>query len=288
MSTIFCPNCGAPNRETAKYCGKCAGLLAPLSPATMVMDYEPERKRRRRRRSGSRRAARPAKRSPWPFVLIVCLALGAGLASAWITQQYAARNAAPAPALQAAAPAAATPPAPPAPAPAAQTPAPEPAPSPAPEDAATPDTPAPDDSAAPSPANGETASQAADEEQAPAPAVETPAVETPAATAHAQPAARLLEHRKTLPPGNRRAAAPRPATAPAHAAAPLPEPPPAAAPTPVAPPPPTPAQACAGRQFLARSLCLQQECSKPGMGRHAVCVQMRERERALQQGSGGA
>ena len=82
MSTIFCPNCGAPNRETAKYCGKCAGLLAPLSPATMVMDYEPERKRRRRRRSGSRRAARPAKRSPWPFVLIVCLALGAGLASA--------------------------------------------------------------------------------------------------------------------------------------------------------------------------------------------------------------
>lgn len=282
MSTIFCPNCGAPNRETAKYCGKCAGLLAPLSPATMVMDYEPERKRRRRRRSGSRRAARPAKRSPWPFVLIVCLALGAGLASAWITQQYAARNAASAPALQAAAPAAATPPPPPAPAPAAQTPAPEPAPSPAPEDAATPDTPAPDDSAAPSPANGETASQAADEEQAPA-----PAVETSAATAHAQPAARL-ERRKTLPPGNRRAAAPRPATAPAHAAAPLPEPPPAAAPTPVAPPPPTPAQACAGRQFLARSLCLQQECSKPGMGRHAVCVQMRERERALQQGSGGA
>ena len=62
MSTIFCPNCGAPNRETAKYCGKCAGLLAPLSPATMVMDYEPERKRRRRRRSGSRRAARPAYR----------------------------------------------------------------------------------------------------------------------------------------------------------------------------------------------------------------------------------
>ncbi len=282
MSTIFCPNCGAPNRETAKYCGKCAGLLAPLSPATVVMDYEPERKRRRRRRSGSRRAARPAKRSPWPFVLIVCLALGAGLASAWITQQYAARNAAPAPALQAAAPAAATPPPPPAPAPAAQTPAPEPAPSPAPEDAAAPDTPAPDDSAAPSPANGGPASQAADEEQAPA-----PAVETPAATAHAQPAARL-EHRKTLPPGNRRAAAPRPATAPAHAAAPLPEPPPAAAPTPVAPPPPTPAQACAGRQFLARSICLQQECSKPGMGRHAVCVQMRERERALQQGSGGA
>lgn len=282
MSTIFCPNCGAPNRETAKYCGKCAGLLAPLSPATVVMDYEPERKRRRRRRSGSRRAARPAKRSPWPFVLIVCLALGAGLASAWITQQYAARNAASAPALQAAAPAAATPPPPPAPAPAAQTPAPEPAPSPAPEDAAAPDTPAPDDSAAPSPANGETASQAADEEQATA-----PAVETPAATAHAQPAARL-EHRKTLLPSNRRAAAPRPATAPAHAAAPLPEPPPVAAPTPVAPPPPTPAQACAGRQFLARSLCLQQECSKPGMGRHAVCVQMRERERALQQGSGGA
>lgn len=282
MSTIFCPNCGAPNRETAKYCGKCAGLLAPLSPATVVMDYEPERKRRRRRRSGSRRAARPAKRSPWPFVLIVCLALGAGLASAWITQQYAARNAAPAPALQAAAPAAATPPPPPAPAPAAQTPAPEPAPSPAPEDAAAPDTPVPDDSAAPSPANGETASQAADEEQAPA-----PAVETPAATAHAQPAARL-EHRKTLLPSNRRAAAPRPATAPAHAAAPLPEPPPVAAPTPVAPPPPTPAQACAGRQFLARSICLQQECSKPGMGRHAVCVQMRERERALQQGSGGA
>lgn len=67
MSTIFCPNCGAPNRETAKYCGKCAGLLAPLSPATMVMDYEPAHKARHTmstKGQGERLAGRAARLLP--------------------------------------------------------------------------------------------------------------------------------------------------------------------------------------------------------------------------------
>ena len=69
--------------------------------------------------------------------------------------------------------------------------------------------------------------------------------------------------------------APEPAALP-QAAAPetLPQPPP-----PLAPPARVagPLEACAGAGFLARSMCIHQECQKAGMASHPVCVESRQR-----------
>ncbi|MCZ2292746.1 MAG: hypothetical protein LC125_12440 [Burkholderiales bacterium] len=62
----------------------------------------------------------------------------------------------------------------------------------------------------------------------------------------------------------------------AAAAAPAPDPQPAA-----------PRELCAGSSFLARAVCLQRECRKPGMQQHPQCVQMRELQRSLHNPDGG-
>jgi hypothetical protein len=61
------------------------------------------------------------------------------------------------------------------------------------------------------------------------------------------------------------------------AEAPRPTPPALAAP---------PATLCANSRFIAHAVCLQRECSKPGLQQHPQCVRMREQQQALQDGSG--
>ena len=279
MNTLFCPNCGAGNRASAKYCCKCASLLAPLSPQTLVMEYVPTaRRRRKHRRHNAPLQLAPVKRSAWPIALIVLIALGAGLAGAWLSQQYAQTRltqgkppAAAAPASNQAPPAA--PAAQTAAAPAALAARPEPEPEPEPEPAA--ENPPPDTSA---PKPSEPAG----------PPAQSPAgqnVPASAATAHTAPKAvgATPRHAQRQPAGSEAPAsrhtgiqerisyetAPRPA-APAPATTASPE------------------QACAGRQFISRAICLKQECSRPGMQRHPTCASIRQRERELQQASGGA
>lgn len=67
-------------------------------------------------------------------------------------------------------------------------------------------------------------------------------------------------------------------------APPAPEPPPPPPrPKPAPPRPPSPEEACADASFLARPLCIHQECQKPAVAAHPVCVEARRRFEAEQQ-----
>ena len=71
-------------------------------------------------------------------------------------------------------------------------------------------------------------------------------------------------------------AAPRPAAS-STTASDAPSPPPAPKPAPAAAPARGPLEACADSNFLTRPMCLFNECQKPGLAQHPVCVQERKR-----------
>ena len=101
MSRI-CPQCGAENRDAAKFCLKCAHQLVPLGPAADA-DAAPRKRRRKRRKVAE---AQPAHlRAVLVGTLALTLALG-GL-GLWIgrggTRPDASVQAAPAPVAAAAA-----------------------------------------------------------------------------------------------------------------------------------------------------------------------------------------
>ncbi|RYF07788.1 MAG: serine/threonine protein kinase [Comamonadaceae bacterium] len=78
----------------------------------------------------------------------------------------------------------------------------------------------------------------------------------------------------------RRAQEPASSVVVVEAPAPAPVPAPAPAPAPVRPAPariPTPEEACANAGFLARPLCIHEECQKAGQGGQPVCVENRRR-----------
>jgi hypothetical protein len=103
--------------------------------------------------------------------------------------------------------------------------------------------------------------------------------EAPAAPASRPAAARRTAHRASAsePVAAVGAVAPeRPVPAPEPASAPPPRPRPAA-------PAPDPLQACAQVGFLSRPLCLYQECQKPGLASHPVCVENRRHLEAEEQ-----
>ena len=66
---------------------------------------------------------------------------------------------------------------------------------------------------------------------------------------------------------------------------PPPPPPPVAEPKPraAAPRVPSPQEACADANFLARPMCVHQECQKPSQAGHPVCVENRRRYEAEEQ-----
>lgn len=257
---MICSNCGADNRESAKFCIKCAKQLVPLWPATVQMDESTARKRRRKRRSGSADASDAQAPDGPRLGLYLFAGLLLAAVTAWaaysITSQMSSHQDAPVVA-------AATSPAEPASAALA-----EPAPMPPPAVVATPEPPAA--SALPEPAA---------HAHLPAPAADT-------ATSRSDTKARPRPTSTAVKPGAARqaASAPRPAG-------------PAVEPEPVAPPPapapaPRPAAAtetvalCADSRFIAHSVCLQRECARPGMRQHPQCARMREQQQALHDGSG--
>ena len=120
---------------------------------------------------------------------------------------------------------------------------------------------------------------------APAASVEVPAV---AAAASVAPPA-FVPASAPKPTPRQRRAAPEPATSPIVAyeepPPPPPPPPPVAEPKPrpVAPRVPSPQEACADANFLARPMCVHQECQKPSQANHPVCVENRRRYEAEEQ-----
>ena len=129
-------------------------------------------------------------------------------------------------------------------------------------------------------------------------AVTAPAVPAPVAAASvasegagaaATPAFVVAPAGRMLP-----GASPRAASVSASAALPDRQPPPAPPPAPPAavaqPGPravparvPTPQEACAGSNFLARPLCIHQECQKPSQAAQPICVENRQRYEADEQ-----
>ena len=101
-----------------------------------------------------------------------------------------------------------------------------------------------------------------------------------AATAEApvaRPTARALAQRRNTPEPS----APVPVVV---QDVPVPPPPPALAPKPVvALVRVGPEEACADASFLARPLCIFNECKKPGLTGHPVCVDVRRRQEADEQ-----
>ncbi|MFZ3125312.1 MAG: hypothetical protein WA129_09435, partial [Acidovorax sp.] len=103
-------------------------------------------------------------------------------------------------------------------------------------------------------------------------------VQVPVVRPAARPAARAAVQRRNLPEP--------PAAGPVVAQdAPVPPPEPAMAPRPKAVPLRTlgPKEACADAGFLARPLCIFNECKKPALMEHPVCVEVRQRQEAEEQ-----
>ena len=255
---LTCPNCGAENRETAKFCRKCAQQLVPLGKT----EPTPEPALRRRKRRPAADAAAPdSTASPSSSLRLhgFLIAMDALLLAALIGVLLAQRNAV-------------------APARAKATVA--LAPASAPSNAAAPAIPASAAGVAvlPAPAAPESLPAAslatALPPVGPASGMTTPTTAAPARTdAPARPA-------RAAPKSTPK---PSPATSsPPAAAAPAALPPRSApAPFPVAA-----TMLCADARFLAHAVCLQNECSKPALRQHPQCVRMREQQEALRRGSG--
>lgn len=243
---LTCSKCGADNRESAKFCLKCAHQLVPLSstPARPAK----QRKRRRQRLPSMlyMESADNIPRPPWRLIgIAAALLTGAALWAFLVPHRHTAAVQVSSASVTAS---------PQAPAPAMSTPASQPL--------------------------AVAAAPAAPHTQSPAPPpalADAPPLAAPAPSAVPPKAVRAPATTRTKP----RAPAPA-ATQPAPAAPqalPPPAPPPPA-PAPAAPPSPAPGL-CAGSQFIAHAICLQAECNKPDQRQHPQCVRMRERQEAL-------
>ena len=130
----------------------------------------------------------------------------------------------------------------------------------------------------PAPALAQTASLAASEAIGPGEEVIEPRHEealppSPVASATSSP---VVPARKPSAPKAATAPASRP-PAPAATAGEVPSPPPAPKPAPAAAPARGPLEACADSNFLTRPMCVFNECQKPALAQHPVCVQERKR-----------
>ena len=137
--------------------------------------------------------------------------------------------------------------------------------------------------AAPPPAVMETALQ--DPAAAASAAVDGAASDTVAAAS--MPAPALVPASAPRAPTRARRAAPEPAPTPivVHEEPPPPPPPVVTEPKPRPPPPrvPSPQEACADANFLARPMCIHQECQKPSQANQPICVENRRRYEADEQ-----
>ena len=75
--SLICPQCGAENRDSAKFCLKCAHQLVPLGAATEP-PAEPRKRRRKRRPVAQDQPARRRQMLLWGVVLVGAL-IGMGI-----------------------------------------------------------------------------------------------------------------------------------------------------------------------------------------------------------------
>ena len=112
---------------------------------------------------------------------------------------------------------------------------------------------------------------------------ETAAASAPLAAAPAPTQSAVSASSARVPARNAKRVAPEPATPiVVHEEPPPPPPPPVVEPKPRPAPPriPTPQEACADASFLARPMCIHQECQKPSQANQPICVENRRRYEA--------
>lgn len=251
---LTCAHCGAENRESAKYCRQCAAQLVPLGEPTQPLELEAPTSRRRRRRSSRRRSqpARPPLARIAGTILVGLAALLVFVSLGWSGRTPDAGS---------------TP---------AETAAAEASPrSGSASDKVALTAPAPESEAVARAAEAVEALQAPDAVAALAKSIGASATKT-AATAAADT---TTTKRPAQAPRKARAAPPQvpaseqvAATVAADAAVPV---------RAVAAEPPV--VLCQGSRFLAHAMCMQNECSKPGLRQHPQCQRMRELQDSLHQ-----
>lgn len=258
---LTCPQCGADNRDSAKFCRTCAHQLVALGPSADVTLAEAQararRRRRRARRTAAARAAAPALRLRAAWVLLSLALLIVLGALGWsrgardrAALAHEADRVAPVPAALAAAAGPAEPPTAPALA--------------APESAAV--------------------ARAAEAVQALQARQHALARERSAAPPDAQPRPGQTPAPAARPQRRTSAGATRtPRTTPLPGAEAQPSGLAAAGAAPPAPraEPQRPVELCGNERFLSRALCLQRACDQPGLAGHPQCVRMRELQQAL-------
>ena len=254
---LICPKCGAENRETAKFCLKCAQQMVPLGGAEPEPPA-PRRRKRRRSATGAEVASGPKERANRSRYALGGAAIVLMAAAFVWTISPGPRSGSAMPSAEVVKTSA------------AQTPA---------------------SAAAPvaMPSSSARAAPAASTSVAAAVASDVPPL---AASASAAAPSRALTPAPKSEPAARapartasKTATARPPMAPAPAA-PVVEAPAPVAPTPAPPAPAPAATLCAGQAFIAHAVCLQTECNKPAMRQQAQCVRMREQQEALRRGSG--
>lgn len=253
---LTCSACGAENRESAKFCLKCAQPLVALASSQQPAQNSTRRRRKKRKSGASRQAAARQDRLWLVFLALALLMLGFSIWR-WGVQHGAAQTAPTTPS-----------------APSATQSAPLSVPLRAPESEALERT-----QQALRELELEAAEQAAQRE-----------AERAAEQARQQDAAHQAELAKAAAKRKDAAAAPPPAQALerdsgiTETVERLPGP---AAPAPAQTPPAGPARLCAGEGVFARSLCLQNECRKPQLAQHPDCIHLRGLQEALRESSGG-
>ena len=281
---LTCPKCGAENRESAKFCLKCAQQLVPLGPSAPPQPRAKKRRRRRQTTAAATDVAPAPASAPAPAAAasglrwaLMVAAFATAVVAAWALMRPPAARTADAPSAGATQPAAPSP----------RTAAPTIAAStsilvPAPQ---TPVAPLPGQ---PAPRVSVPASSASAPVQAAAPAaatrpvtVQAAGVDTTAAVAKRPERHPARSDKTTRAPRQALASPPSAVVAPPEPIeAPAPRPP---APAVVAAPS---GALCAERRFIGYAMCLQAECTKPGMRQHPQCVRMREQQDAVRVGSG--
>lgn len=258
--SLTCPQCDAENRDSAKFCVKCAHQLVPLGEPTQLLDIEAPARRRRRAGRGEARSSRPPVARIAAAILVPLAALLVLGSMGWLWS------------------------------PSAVTPAASQATDTTPAEVAKQrlDGAAPIHAPAPAP-ESEAVARAANAVQAlragstvPHASADADVEPAAAATAALQPTpARSTATR------DRKARAPQPPAAAAARVEARPQAEITASAAAIAPAPAAPATLCEDSRFFAHAVCLQNECSKPAMQQHPQCLRLHELQDSLRKPSQG-
>lgn len=256
--SLTCPQCDAENRDSAKFCVKCAHQLVPLSEPTQLLDIETPARRRRRAGRGKARASRPPVARIAAAVLVSLAALLVLGSMGWLWGPPAA------------------------------TPAASQATDTTPAGVAKQrlDGAAPIDAPAPAP-ESEAVARAVDAVQALSAGSTVPDASADVEPAAAATAALQPTPARSTATRDRKARAPQPPAAAAARAEARPQVEITASAAAIAPAPAAPATLCEDSRFFAHAVCLQNECSKPAMQQHPQCLRLHELQDSLRRPSQG-